>query len=253
MKAALWRKDRVLQGIIMRHNIIAVLILLLLPSIMPAARHPMSPLAAQAQQEKEEDLGKIADELKFDNARHFYEMRLYDKCLRESREYLEIYVNGAFRKEAYWLIGSIYFDRFDYRRAIRYYQTLYNEFSTHEDGIKGYYQTGICYLKMGYDKKAHRVFTRLIEDHQDSIYSEQAKTQLSLLNIIGDKTPRETSRDSSAAKDLQKARPASRSTNQPGQAPPAPDEQVQEVLLNEPVLAPPPPARPPGDVQPKAR
>ncbi len=253
MKAALWRKDCVFQGKIMRHNIIAVLILSLLPAIMPAARHPMSPLAAQAQQEKEEDLGKIADELKFDNARHFYEMRLYDKCLRESREYLEIYVNGAFRKEAYWLIGNIYFDRFDYRRAIRYYQTLYNEFSTHEDGIKGYYQTGICYLKMGYDKKAHRVFTRLIEDHQDSIYSEQAKTQLSLLNIMGGKTPRETSRDSRAAKDLPKAQPAARSAPQPEQAPPAPEAKAEEVRQAEPVLAPPPPARPPGDVQPNAR
>ncbi|HON78130.1 MAG TPA: outer membrane protein assembly factor BamD [Spirochaetota bacterium] len=136
-------------------------------------------------QAQEEDLAKIADDLKFENGRHFYDMKLYDKSLRELHEYLEIYINGLHRKEALWTIGSIYFKRFDYPRAVKSYKSLYEEFSTSEEGIKAYYHTGICYMKMGFSEKAEKVFSTIMEDHPDSPYSSQSRTQITLIRIMG--------------------------------------------------------------------
>ncbi len=146
------------------------------------------PLRGQ-EQRQEDDLRRMADDLKFQNGTHFYELKLYDKCLREMNEYLEIYVNGQHRREALWIVGSIHFDRFNYQKAIKSYQALYREFPGEEDGIKGHYQTGICYLKMGYMKKARKVFNEILEDHSESTYYSKAKTQLELIDISGSKSP----------------------------------------------------------------
>ncbi len=147
------------------------------------------PVLRGQEQRQEEDLRKMADDLKFQNGTQFYELKLYDKCLREMNEYLEIYMNGQHRREALWIVGSIYFDRFNYQKAIKSYQSLYREFSGDEDGIKGHYQTGICYLKMGYTKKARKVFNEIIEDHSESTFYSKAKTQLELIEISGSKSP----------------------------------------------------------------
>ncbi len=160
---------------------IALILFLMLLTQPPALRGQ--------EQREEEDPRRMADDLKFQNGTQFYELRLYDKCLREMNEYLEIYVNGQHRREALWIVGSIYFDRFNYQKAIKSYQSLYREFPGEEDGIKGHYQTGICYLKMGYTKKARKVFNEIIEDHSESTYYSKAKTQLELIDISGGKSP----------------------------------------------------------------
>lgn len=163
-------------------NCVVVLTLLLL--VITAATLSGQQNSQIQDQTQEEDLSKIADDLKYENGMHFYDMKLYDKSLRELNEYLEIYINGLHRKEALWTIGTIYFKKFDYPRAVKSYKSLYEEFSTSEEGVKAYYHTGICYLKMGFSEKAEKVFSTIMEDHPDSPYSSQARTQITLIRIM---------------------------------------------------------------------
>ncbi|MCX7679932.1 MAG: tetratricopeptide repeat protein [Spirochaetes bacterium] len=132
----------------------------------------------------EEDLNTAADKLKFETARYFYENRLFDKCLAELHEYLEIYSNGIHRKEAFLMIGEIYFKRFNYSRAAKTYLGLYEEFSNTDEGIQGYFNAAICYEKMGKEKKAKEILKTIIEHHPDSRHAALAQTRLKVLEMI---------------------------------------------------------------------
>jgi TolA-binding protein len=143
-----------------------------------------SPLAAQ-DTTGEPDLARIADDLKFENARHFYDMKLYDQSLRDMNEYLEIFAQGAHRKEAYMTIASIHFSRFDYRKAVKAYTNLYGEYSTSDEGIQAYFNAAVCYEKMGNEKKAREIYKNIIDDHPDSQQLSMARTQLELQGILG--------------------------------------------------------------------
>ena len=50
--------------------------------------------------------------------------------------------------------------------------------------MEAFFNTGICYMKMGYDKKASDVFNEIIENHRESAYRQQAELQLDMLNIL---------------------------------------------------------------------
>ena len=109
-----------------------------------------------------------------------------DKALETFHEYLEIYQRGVHRHEAHRQIAAIYFSRLEYLKALRHYRELYEEFSTTESGVEGYFNTAVCYDKMGYDRKAIEVYRDIIENHPDSIYARQAQLQLDLLNILSE-------------------------------------------------------------------
>lgn len=133
----------------------------------------------------EEDLDRMADDLKYETARYFYENRLYEKCLGEMKEYLEIYSNGLHRKEAYLTIADIYFKRYDYSRAAKSYMALYEEFSNSDEGLQAYFNASICYEKMGNEKKAREILKTIIEDHPDSRHASLAQTRLEVLELTG--------------------------------------------------------------------
>ncbi len=144
------------------------------------------PCAAQ-QADKPSDLRKAADNIKFENAMQFFAMRDYEKALREFDEYLEIFVNGVHRNAAYRHIAKIYFDRFEYERAVRAYSAIFEESSTTDEGVEAYYRVGICYQKMGDDAKAREVFNTIIEQYPYSNYAGLSRMQMDLLKIISAK------------------------------------------------------------------
>lgn len=153
-----------------------ILALALLPAVVYAADEAQGPRTLDA----------LADDAKFQNGLGFIKLKMYDKALETFNEYLEIYYNGNHRNEAYKYIAEIYFNRLEYARAIKYYTALYEEFSNSEPGIEAFFNTGICYMKMGYDKKASEVFNEIIENHRESAYRQQAELQLDMLNILGE-------------------------------------------------------------------
>ncbi len=144
------------------------------------------PVGVRAVEESKEpeNLEVFADHLKFQNGLEFMKLRMYDKALEAFNEYLEIYYRGNHRHEAHKFIAEIYFGRLEYLKAIRHYRELYEEFSNTESGVEGYFNIGICYNKMGYDKKAAEIFTDIIENHGDSVYARHARLQLDLLDIL---------------------------------------------------------------------
>ncbi|MFC1670211.1 tol-pal system YbgF family protein [Spirochaetota bacterium] len=145
----------------------------------------LTPLAVFGQGEsKTMNLEKISDDLKFQNGLQFVKLEKYNKAIEELNEYLEIHINGIHRHEAYKLLGRIYFKRFNYQMAIKIYRYLYEEFSTTEYGVEGYYLIGICYKKMGFDKNAISAFREIISNHPESNYSHRARTQLDLLKLL---------------------------------------------------------------------
>lgn len=152
----------------------------------------MSHQAAPAQGAKEPldpkkeslDLKKEADDIKFENGMQFARMGLMKQALRELNEYLEVYIHGIHRKEAFLKIARIHFDRYDYIKALKTYTSLYEEFSHTEEGVEAYFQMGICYQKMGYDDKAVEIFKSLQEDYPNSAFALQAKSQLELIEIL---------------------------------------------------------------------
>lgn len=146
------------------------------------------PLASFAQDTEKKpgeplNLERAADDLKFENATGFIKLGLPDKALVELNEYLEIYMSGSHRHEALKIIGDIYFERFDYTRSIKAYSCLYEEFGSSDEGVFGLFKTGLCYQKMGYEKKALKVFRDILKNHPESSYAQQSQTQLDLINI----------------------------------------------------------------------
>jgi TolA-binding protein len=153
-----------------------LLTLILLPVAIHAAEEAKAPRTLDA----------IADDVKFQNGLGFIKLKMYDKALETFNEYLEIYYNGNHRNEAFKYIAEIYFNRLEYARAIKYYSALYEEFSNSEPGVEAFFNTGICYMKMGYDKKASEVFNEIVENHRESAFRQQAELQLDMLNILGE-------------------------------------------------------------------
>jgi TolA-binding protein len=154
------------------------MIIILSLGMMPAIIH-----AADVPKEQQ-NLDVLADDLKFQNGAGFIKIKMYDKALETLREYLEIFYNGNHRHEAYRLIAEIYFNRMEYTRAIENYRALYEEFSTSDSGIGAYFNIGICYVKMGDEKKAAEIFNDIVDNHPESTYRPQAAMQLDVLNII---------------------------------------------------------------------
>ncbi|MBN1531843.1 MAG: tetratricopeptide repeat protein [Spirochaetes bacterium] len=146
------------------------------------------PAAAMSQQGAEKaaqpSLDRIADDLKFQNGMQLLRLRQNQKALEVLGEYLEIFNDGVHRNEAYRSIAEIHFNRYDYQKAIGTYRRLFEEFSTTDDGVDAYFQVGICYSKMGYDRKAQEVFQEIVDDYPDSGSAGQARTQLELLNVM---------------------------------------------------------------------
>ncbi len=132
------------------------------------------------------NLEQIADDIRYKNAYQFIKLERYDKALQLLGEYIEIYINGIHRNKAIGNIADIYFMRFEYLKAIKYYNMLYEEFSDSEDGLLAYYNIGICYSKMGESQKAKNVFQRIIDENPGSPVSRQAQMQLDIEDIISE-------------------------------------------------------------------
>jgi TolA-binding protein len=124
------------------------------------------------------------DKLYFENGLNLYKMKMYDKALLSFGEYIELFENGAYRRDVLRYMGDMYLSRFDYSRAMKYYAMLYQEFSADDDGIGGYFQTGICYSRMGNSEKAVEIFKDIIEQYPASRYAQKARTQLDIEEII---------------------------------------------------------------------
>ncbi len=141
------------------------------------------PLAAQ-NNNKGLNLDRVADDLKYRNGYRFVELGRYNKALEELNEYLEIFLSGTHRDEAYDNIARIYFTRLDYQKAAGIYRRLFEEFSNSDSGIEGYYNMGVCYQKMGYNSKAAEVFRDIVMNYPESTMTGKAKIQVDLLKIL---------------------------------------------------------------------
>jgi len=130
------------------------------------------------------DSARIADSMKYQNGVEFMKINDYNRALNEFNEYLEIYINGIYRAGAYRNIAEIHMSRFDFQRAIRAYMGIYQEYSYTDEGINAYFQAGVCYKKMGYDKKAGDIFRHIAEEHPGTSAAYNAGIQLELIKII---------------------------------------------------------------------
>ena len=129
-------------------------------------------------------LEQAADDQKFGNGMNFMSLKRYDKALEEFLEYLEIYYNGSHRHEAYAQIAGIHFGRQRYLKAINYYKRLYEEFSDSEVGIEGYYNMGVCYVKMGYNRQALEIFSKITQEHPASPQAAKAQVQVKFIEMF---------------------------------------------------------------------
>jgi TolA-binding protein len=133
------------------------------------------------------DLNRVADDTKFENALQFYNLRDEHRALQEFHEYLEIFLNGAHRNEAYRYIARIHFDRFEYDKSVRAYSAIYEDSTGTEEGVEAYYRAAICYQKMGDGLQAHRIYQSIIEQYPYSNFAYLSKIQMDLMKIIAEK------------------------------------------------------------------
>jgi TolA-binding protein len=152
---------------------------------------PETALFAQAQvqtqppaKEEKIDLGRFTDNTAYENASQFYKLKKFDIALELFTEYLEIYLNGVHRKEAFKKVALIYFEQFNYIKSIKALNLLYEEYNNSEEGIEAYFMTGICYQKMGFLDNAKQVFKTLMEEHPESNFAYQSKVKLDLIEIL---------------------------------------------------------------------
>ncbi|HQQ24327.1 MAG TPA: tetratricopeptide repeat protein [Spirochaetota bacterium] len=127
---------------------------------------------------------KASDDMRFDNAYQFYRLEQYDKALVLLQEYLEVYEDGSHRETAFDYLAGIYFMRYDYRKALKIYLAHFEEFSDTEEGVRAYYNAGICYRKMGMKADAEKVFTTIISEYSAFQSASDARMQLDVQNII---------------------------------------------------------------------
>ena len=112
---------------------------------------------------------QIADNMKYQNGIEFMKINDYSRALNEFNEYLEIFIHGIHRSSVYRKIAEIHISRFDYQKAIKAYNGIYQEFSYSDEGINAYFEAGICYKKMGYDNKAGEIFHFIISEDRKSV------------------------------------------------------------------------------------
>lgn len=127
---------------------------------------------------------KASDDMRFDNAYQFYRLEQYDKALILLQEYLEVYEDGSHRETAFDYLAGIYFMRYDYRKALKTYLAHFEEFSDTEEGVRAYYNAGICYRKMGMKNEAENVFNTIINEYSAFQSAADARMQLDVQNII---------------------------------------------------------------------
>ncbi len=135
-------------------------------------------------QEEARQLERFSDDVRFENALRFVELKIYDKALQNLGEYIEVFPNGAHRVDAINYIAAIYFQRFEYTLALKYFNLLYEENNNNDVGLNAYYSMGICYLKMGYNRQANEVFNNLIAEHPTSEIALKAQLQMDVDAII---------------------------------------------------------------------
>jgi TolA-binding protein len=167
-----------------RYIILFLLTLLSLPLYAQDQTAASNPKRDAKDQTSVSDPKREADDARYDNAYQLYRLKRYDQALAYFGEYLEVYTEGAHRKEALRFIGDIYLTRFDYAHALKYYSILYEEFSPEEEGIGGYYQSGVCYSRMGKSDKAIEIFRAIIDLYPASAYVQKARAQLDVEEII---------------------------------------------------------------------
>jgi TolA-binding protein len=127
---------------------------------------------------------QIADNMKYQNGIEFMKINDYTRALNEFNEYLEIFIHGIHRSSVYRKLAEIHISRFDYQKAINAYNGIYQEYSYSDEGIKAYFDAGICYKKMGYDRKAGEIFRFIISEHPGTSAAYNSEIQLDLIKII---------------------------------------------------------------------
>lgn len=127
---------------------------------------------------------QIADNMKFQNGIEFMKINDYNRALNEFNEYLEIYIHGIHRGNAYREIAKIHILNFDFQKALEAYKSIYQEYSYADEGIDAYFEAGICYKKMGYNNKAMEIFHYIAEEHPGTNAAYNAKIQLEIIKII---------------------------------------------------------------------
>ena len=132
------------------------------------------------------ELKRFSDNIKYSNAVLLNNLNQTDKALEEFQEYLEIFIHGIHRKEAYNHIARIFFDQYNFLKAAEIYRSLYAEFSNTDEGVEAYYTMGICYKKMDYSQKAHTIFKSILRDHSNTEYAYLSKIQIDLLEILNE-------------------------------------------------------------------
>ncbi|GEM_PF-273050 len=143
------------------------------------------PLALTADEAgSKRDLIRIADDMKYQNGLQFYLLKRENRALQEFNEYLEVFINGIHRKEVFATIAKIYFDQQEYSRSIQAYEDLYAEFPHSDEGVEAFFRTGLCYQKMGDEKRAREVFEILMRDHPDSHFAQRARIYLNISEIL---------------------------------------------------------------------
>jgi TolA-binding protein len=130
------------------------------------------------------NMERMADQMKFDQGKYFYELEQHDRALENLQEYLELFLHGAHRGEAYRMIADVYFERFRYNRAAEVYRSLLEEYPGSEIGIQGMYRMGICYKKMGDSDRASDIFARLIREYPSSSYAHHSRVMLDVMKIV---------------------------------------------------------------------
>ncbi len=129
------------------------------------------------------NLKKVADDMKFNNAIQFFKLGKYDRALNEFYEYIEIYYDGIHRGEVFRKIAEIHIKNFNYQKAIEAYNSLYQESGETDEGLDAYFQTGVCYKKMGFDAKAEAIFKYIIQSHSGTQAAYNSEIQLELLQM----------------------------------------------------------------------
>jgi TolA-binding protein len=135
---------------------------------------------------EENNLARIADDTRFQNAYYFVTMNMPEKAEVYLAEYVEVYQDGIHRKQALLSLGDINFDKFEYMNAKKYYMQLFTEFPNSEEGVEAYYRSALCYSKMGMNSDAETIFSDIAMNYSQYDAAKKAQLQADISLILSE-------------------------------------------------------------------
>ncbi len=98
-------------------------------------------------------------------------------------QFLSIFSSHPRRSEAGYYLASILEREGKTKDAFQLFLSIYHESPGHNFAVRSYLQAGRLALRLGKRMEAKNIFTEIVQNHKDSLYVQESKTELKAIQL----------------------------------------------------------------------